>query len=218
MNTSQSARINMIKQQLRTGNVLNETILGLYDEISRDDFVPNPFKPFAYSDMQIALPHDQRMLTPLEEGLLLQALALKGHEVVLEVGTGTGFLTALLSRLCKKVISIDYYADFTTSARRHLDEYKCNNVELLTGDASGGWLDKAPYDAIVITGAIESLSESQRLQLLPGGKLFAIIGKEPVMQGQLHSLDHNKLWQKEVLFETNIPPLINKIKVNDFVF
>ena len=168
--------------------------------------------------MQIALPHDQRMLTPLEEGLLLQALALKGHEVVLEVGTGTGFLTALLSRLCKKVISIDYYADFTTSARRHLDEYKCNNVELLTGDASGGWLDKAPYDAIVITGAIESLSESQRLQLLPGGKLFAIIGKEPVMQGQLHSLDHNKLWQKEVLFETNIPPLINKIKVNDFVF
>lgn len=215
---SYATRMNMVKQQLRTGDVLDDRVLELYDEIAREEFVPSQFQAFAYSDMQIELPHHQRMLTPLEEAKLLQALALKGNEVVLEVGTGTGFLTALLSRLSKKVISIDYYNDFTNLAARKLEKYSCNNVELISGDAYGGWLDKAPYDVIVFTGALEAISESHRLQVLPGGQLFAIVGKEPVMQGQLHTLDHNDNWHLEVLFETNIPPLINKLKPNDFVF
>ena len=216
--TIQATCTNMIKQQLRTGDVLNDNILALYNVIARDEFVPNLYKDFAYSDMQIELAHQQRMMTPLEEGKIVQALELNGHETVLEVGTGTGFLTALLSRLSKKVISIDYFADFTTSARQKLNQYHCDNVELYTGDAHSGWLDQAPYDVIVFTGALESLTESHRLQLLPGGKLFAIIGKEPVMQGQLHTLDHKGNWKKEIIFETNIPPLINKLKPNDFVF
>ncbi len=217
MNT-QSTRINMVKQQLRTGDVLNETILALYNNVPRDEFVPTPFKPFAYSDMQIELAHQQCMMTPLEEAKLLQALALQGHEVILEVGTGTGFLTALLSRLGKKVISIDCYSDFVAHARPKLAKHQCTNVELLAGDAFDGWLDKAPYDVIVLTGALESLTETHRLQLLPGGKLFAIIGKEPVMQGQLHQLDHNGQWHTTVIFDTYLPPLINKKKPNDFVF
>lgn len=216
--SGQSTRINMIKQQLRPGDVLNETILALYTEIPRENFVPNHYSHFAYSDMQINLAHAQRMMTPLEEAKILQALALSGNETVLEVGTGTGFLTALLSRLCKQVISIDYYASFSTHARRKLDEHQCTNVELLTGDASRGWVDKAPYDVMVFTGALESLDETHRLQLLPGGKLFAIIGKEPVMQAQLHILDHNNTWHTNVIFETNLPPLIDKLKPNDFVF
>lgn len=216
--SGQSTRINMVKQQLRTGDVLNDNILALYTEIPREDFVPNQFKHFAYSDMQIDLSHEQRMMTPLEEAKILQALALSGTETVLEVGTGTGFLTALLSRLCKHVISIDYYENFTNQARRTLAKHQCTNVELLTGDACRGWLDKAPYDTILFTGALEALTDTHRLQLLPGGKLFAIIGKEPVMQGQLHILDHNNTWHTEVLFETNLPPLIDKLKPNDFVF
>ncbi|KTC87211.1 protein-L-isoaspartate O-methyltransferase family protein [Legionella brunensis] len=216
--TSQNARINMVKQQLRTGDVLDETILSLYEEIPRHEFVPHNLQHFAYSDLQITLAHEQRMLTPLEEGKLLQALALKGNETVLEVGTGTGFLTALLSRLCKKVISIDYFSDFTNHARRKLQTHHCKNVELITGDASRGWLEKAPYDVMVFTGAIEELNETHRLQLLPGGRLFAIVGKEPVMQGQLHSLDHNGKWHANLLFETNIPPLIDKLKPKEFVF
>lgn len=215
---SQTTRVNMIKQQLRTGEVLNENILDLYREIPRENFVPSSFKDFAYSDMQIELPHQQRMMTPLEEGKLLQALNLTGNEVVLEVGTGTGFLTALLSRLCKKVISVDYYADFTTHARQKLNEHHCDNVELITGDAHGGWLDKAPYDVMVFTGALTFLTESHRLQLLPGGKLFAIIGNEPIMQAQLHALSHDGEWNMNILYETNIPPLINKLKVKTFVF
>ncbi|KTC65642.1 protein-L-isoaspartate-O-methyltransferase (plasmid) [Legionella adelaidensis] len=216
--SSQIARINMVKQQLRTGDVLNESILELYHLIPRENFVPVEYKHFAYSDMQITLPHQQRMFTPLEEGKLLQALELKGTEIILEVGTGTGFLTALLSKLCQKVISIDYFPDFTTQARKKLAEHHCNNVELHTGDGSRGWIDQAPYDVMVFTGSLPYLTENHRLQLLPGGKIFAIVGKEPVMQAQLLVLDKSGNWQEQVLFETSIPPLIDKLRPKEFVF
>lgn len=212
------ARTNMIKQQLRTGNVLDERILSLYDRVHRDEFVPSSLQSFAYSDMQLPLGHEQCMMTPLEEAQLLESLALQGHEVVLEIGTGSGFLTALLSHLCKKVISVDYYPDFTLNARRKLAAHQCSNVELFTGDASQGWLDLAPYDVIVFTGAIEALTEIQRLQLLPGGKIFAIVGKQPVMQGQLHSLDHHAQWDRRVIFETYLPLLIDQLKHHHFDF
>jgi protein-L-isoaspartate(D-aspartate) O-methyltransferase len=218
MAVGQNARINMVKQQLRTGDVLDETILSLFERIPRHEFVPQALQDFAYSDMQIPLAHEQCMMTPLNEGILLQALALQGHEIVLEVGTGSGFLTAMLSHLCKTVLSIDYYPDFTNSARRKLNEQGCANVELISGDACRGWLEKAPYDVVVFTGSLEVISETQRLQVLPGGKLFAIVGKEPVMQGQLHRLDHDGSWHCGVLFETSIPSLIDKLKPKEFVF
>lgn len=214
----QNARVNMVKQQLRTGDVLEESILNLYDIFPRNEFVPEQYADFAYSDMQIPLAHDQRMLTPLEEGTILQALDLKGHETVLEVGTGSGFLTAMLSKLCKQVISVDYYADFTSNAARKLKAHHCDNVELITGDASQGWLDKAPYDVIVFTGALEQLNETHLLQILPGGKLLAIEGKPPVMQARLHQLDHQEQWTQSMIFETNIPLLIDKLKQKEFVF
>ncbi|MDA9272086.1 protein-L-isoaspartate O-methyltransferase [bacterium] len=216
--SSDVARTNMIKQQLRTGDVLNESILELFTSIPREAFAPNPFQSFAYSDMQIPLAQQQSMMTPLEEAKLLQALQLQGHETVLEIGTGTGFLTALLSRLCKKVISIEYYAELSQQARKNLAAHQCTNVELITGDAYQGWLDRAPYDIIVFTGAIDALNETQRLQLLPGGKLFAIVGKKPIMQAQLHEFDHNGQWTKQLVFETDLPPLIDKLKLKDFVF
>ncbi|VEG92410.1 protein-L-isoaspartate O-methyltransferase family protein [Legionella spiritensis] len=215
---SQNARINMVKQQLRTGDVLDETILELYDKIPRHDFVPATMRDFAYSDMQIPLGYGERMMTPLEEGKILQALALNGHETVLEVGTGSGYLTALLSRLSHKVISIDYYADFTGNARKNLEQHQCNNVELLTGDGCRGWLDKAPFEVMILTGAVETITETHRLQILPGGKLCAIVGKDPVMQCKLFSLDFQGNWEETVLFDTNIPPLIDKLKPKEFVF
>ncbi len=212
------ARTNMIKQQLRTGGVLDERVIALFDNVHRDEFLPQSLAPFAYSDMQVPLPHGQSMMTPLEEALLLESLALQQNEIVLEIGTGTGFLTALLSRLCKKVVSVDYYADFTRDAGRKLADHQCTNVELYTGDASQGWLDFAPYDVIVFTGAVEALTEIERLQLVPGGRLFAIVGKPPVMQGQLHSFDHQGQWDKRVIFETCLPPLVDKLKHNAFAF
>ena len=214
----QVEQLNMIKQQLRTGNVLNDSILALYDAIPRDQFVPSHYQQFAYSDMQIELPHHQRMMTPLEEAKLLQALNLSGTETVLEVGTGSGFLTALLSRLCQKVISIEHYEDLSAAAKGKLNQHGCDNIELYTGNACNGWFDKAPYDVIVFTGAIDTLTEAHRLQVVPGGQLFAIIGKEPIMQGQLHRLNHEQEWSVEIIFETCLPPLINASKSRDFIF
>ncbi|WP_298627730.1 protein-L-isoaspartate O-methyltransferase [uncultured Legionella sp.] len=216
--SNQSARINMVKQQLRTGDVLNDSILDLYDLIPRHEFVPELYSHFAYSDMQIPLAHGQRMLTPLEEGLILQGLELKGNETVLEVGTGTGFFTAMLSKLCKQVISIDYYPEFTQSAKQKLAAHNCTNVELITGDACRGWLEKAPYDVMVFTGAVEQLTETHRLQIIPGGKLFIIEGKSPIMQARLHHLDHDEIWTESMLFETDIPPLVDQLKPKEFVF
>lgn len=214
----ESACTNMIKQQLRTNDVLDEKILNLYRDIARHEFVPQQYESFAYSDMQIPLAHNQCMMTPVEEGRLLQALALTGNETVLEVGTGTGFLTALLSRLAKKVISIDYYAEFTAAAAKKLAAHECNNVELITGNACLGWLEKAPYDVIVFSGSLQTLSETHFLQVLAGGKLFAIVGEAPCMQAELHSLDHNEVWQKSLVYETSIPPLVDQLTTKVFTF
>jgi protein-L-isoaspartate(D-aspartate) O-methyltransferase len=208
----------MVKQQLRTGDVLNEEILALFEELPRHEFVPKNMSPFAYSDMQIPLAQGQRMLTPLEEGSILQACQLQGHETVLEIGTGTGFLTALLSRLSRKVISVEYFEAFSETASQHLKKYHCDNVELVTADGSQGLLDGAPYDCIIITGAIEAITETLLLQVVPGGKLFAIVGQDPIMKAMLYSLDHNNQWTKKMLFETCIPPLINAVKQSEFTF
>jgi protein-L-isoaspartate(D-aspartate) O-methyltransferase len=212
------ACINMVKQQLRTGDVLDDVILALYEEMPREDFVPPSMRQFAYSDMTIPLAHQQQMLTPLDEGKILQALLLEGHETVLEVGTGTGYFTALLSRSCKKVISIDYYQEFSDNAKINLAKHNCTNVELITADAHNGWIEKAPYDVIIMTGAVEQITETHLLQVLPGGKLVAIIGKAPVMQCVMLSLSHNNEWTSKLLFETYTPPLINKLKVKEFIF
>lgn len=213
-----TARINMVKQQLRTNDVLDESILELYDLVPRHEFVPEHYAAFAYSDMQIPLGHGQRMLTPLEEGIILQDLELKGHETVLVVGTGSGFFTALISKLCKKVLSIDYYSEFTATAAAKLKAHHCDNVELITGDASRGWLESAPYDVVVFTGAIERLTDTHKLQILPGGKLVAIEGNSPIMQARLYSLNHQETWFESLLFETDIPPLIDNLKPKEFVF
>lgn len=210
--------INMIKQQLRCGEVLNSHILDLFQNIPREHFVPDQYKQFAYSDLQLKLPHEQRMLTPLEEARLLQELNLQGHETVLEIGTGTGFLTTLLSKLAKKVISVEYFEDLSQFAKQNMEHHHCDNVELIVGDGSRGWLDKAPYDIIVFTGGIDKLTETHKLQLIPGGKMFVIVGEEPIMHAQLHTLDHDNNWQAKLLYETCIPPLINKLKPKEFVF
>lgn len=212
------SKINMIKQQLRTGDVIDDRILNLYQTVQREDFVPAEYRAFAYSDMQIPLKHQQCMLTPLEEALILQTLNLQGHETVLEIGTGTGFLTALLSKVAKQVISVDYFAEFTDRAKKSCHTHGCSNVELITGDGCQGWVDKAPYDAIVITGAMKALTETLKLQVLLGGQLFAIIGRDPVMEGNIYRVDHSGQWTQQLVFETNTPVLIDKQCHQHFVF
>ncbi len=216
---NQLPRINMIKQQLRTGNILDERVLSLYDKIPRHLFVPEALESIAYSDLQIPLAHNERMMTPLEEATILQALNLQGHEHVLEIGTGSGFFTALLSHSAKHVTSIDYYAELTEAAEKKLKTYGNKNTTLITADASKGWLDKAPYDVVIYTGALKALNKMHRLQVIPGGQLFAITGEKPVMQGELHTLSHDEVWQTQSLFETELPLLIGQtLSTEQFTF
>jgi len=209
---------NMIKQQLRTNQIFDERILQLFQEIPRDAFVPTEHKALAYADAQIELAHGQRMFTPLEEALILQSLNLSGTETVLEVGTGSGFLTALLSRLSKKVISVDYFADFTEKAQQNLKKQHCTNVEFITADAAGGLANKGPFDCIILTAASAAVTESQRLQLFPGGKIFALIGNSPVVRAHLYQLDHENHWSKKELFTTDIPCFVTAHPKNTFIF
>lgn len=215
---SMQAKINLIKQQLRTAEILDHKVLDLYSSLDRSQFVPKLYSDFAYSDQQIPLPHDQCMLTPVEEGKILQSLNLSGCETVLEIGTGSGFLTALLAKSAKKVVSIEYFTDLTKQAELNLAPLNQDNIELITGDAAKGWLDGAPYDAVVMTAAVDRLEQSHRLQVMPGGKLFAIVGRAPIMYGQMHYLSHDEKWSMEELFETNVPTMIDKSKPKEFVF
>lgn len=215
MNFAQS---NMVKQQLRTGAVLNNNILGLYQTLPRENFVPRVYKQFAYSDFKIPLGHEQKMLTPLEEATILQALDLKGTETVLEIGTGTGYFTALLAQCAKHVISVDCYEDLTLAASKNLQKYNIDNVTLETGDARRGWMEDAPYDVIVMTGAINKLDDIFKLQLMKQGKMFAIIGNTPVMKGTLFTLDEDDNWSEKILFDTLVEPLVTSNKESDFHF
>lgn len=216
--TEQTALSNMIKQQLRTNNVLAEPILDLFDLVPRHEFVPAEYAAFAYSDMQIPLPQGQKMMSPMDEGVLLQALNLSGKETVLEVGTGSGFFTAMLSKMAARVISVDFFPEMTQAAAKKLAQHHCDNVTLITGDACRGWLELAPYDAVIFTGGIETVTDTHKLQVLPGGQLFVLVGRSPVYQGQLHKLDHDNQWSHELLFETDLPPLIDKLKPKAFIF
>lgn len=212
------AQSNMVKQQLRTGNVLNNSILNLYQTLPRDYFVPREYKQFAYSDLQIPLGEGQTMLTPLEEATILQSLALTGKETVLEVGTGSGYFTALLAQCAKHVVSVDNRKSFTEQASKNLDQFHIDNVTLCTGDAHRGWMDQAPYDMIVITGAIDELTDIFKPQLMKGGKLFAIIGKNNAMKGTLFQLNQDDTWSSSVLFETHTSRLADINETEPFTF
>ena len=209
---------NMISQQLRTGGITQEALLYLYERFPREDFVPDAYKNFAYSDMRIPLDHMQHMLTPLEEALMIQALALTGQEVILEIGTGSGFFTAMLSYYCKHVYSVDFFESFTAEATKKLADHNVKNVSLITDNAVNGWMNKAPYDIIVYTGAVRALTEAQILEILPGGKLLTLISNGLVVTAEIHSLDHNNNWQVRQLFETNTALLIDPNNRPEFVF
>lgn len=215
---NQNARENMIKQQLRTNNILDDDLLSLITAVPREQFVPTEYVQFAFADMHIPIGHDQTMLTPLEEAQIIQALAIQPHETVLEIGSGTGYMTVLLAKLAKRVISVDYFADFTEMAKRQLHRHEITNVELITGDACRGWLELAPFDVIVSTGGHKQIADIFQPQLMPGGRMFAMVGESPVLCGQVLNVDDDKQWQHEFVFETDVAMLIDRSDKGDFVF
>lgn len=212
------ARFNMIEQQIRTWEVLDQRVLSLLFRVRREEFVPAPYRAIAFVDMEIPIGHGEKMLQPKLEARMVQELALTPSDRVLEVGTGTGYMTALLALLAGHVCSVDIIGEFTHSAGEKLAAHQIRNVTLDTGDAARGWDKHGPYDAIVLTGSVPVLSESFKASLKPGGRLLAVVGEPPVMEAQLVTRTAPGAYNAVGLFETCIAPLKNAPQPERFVF
>jgi protein-L-isoaspartate(D-aspartate) O-methyltransferase len=210
------ARAQMLGQQIRAWEVLDDRVLRVLGETPREAFVPADYRELAFADIEIPLGHGQAMLAPKIQGKILQALQVEPIDTVLEIGTGTGYLTACLAQLGKQVMSVDVYSDFVEIARRNLADRNIRNVELAAAD--GLTLD-APqaYDAIAVTGSVPELDEHFIRMLRPHGRLFIVVGRAPVMEARLVTMGANGQWTTAGLFETVLTPLVNAERPEPFV-
>jgi protein-L-isoaspartate(D-aspartate) O-methyltransferase len=204
-----SARINMVNQQMRPWQVLDMRILDLLTTVRREDFVPLRYRKLAFADLSIPLPNGQCMMCPKVEGRMLQALELKDDESVLEIGTGSGFITACLARLARRVVSVEIFDDLHREAGLRLRDKQANNVELFVGDALGGWQPEQAHDVVVVTGSVPEVPDLFRGWVNPGGRLFAVCGESPAMEARLLTRVGVSEWREESLFETDLQRLVN---------
>jgi protein-L-isoaspartate(D-aspartate) O-methyltransferase len=214
----EQARYNMVEQQIRPWDVLNQNVLDLLHKVRREDFVPAAHRALAFVDMEIPLGHGQAMWTPKLEARVIQELAIRPTDGVLEIGTGSGYLTALLASQAAYVVSVDIVGEFTAAATQKLRAHGFGNVVLHTGDAASDWPDTTGFDVIVLTGSTPLLSEAFRRRLNVGGRLFAIVGEAPVMQAQLITCSAPGAFRSVTLFETCVAPLVNAPHPAAFVF
>lgn len=216
-NTEQ-ARFNMVEQQIRPWDVLDQTVLDLLFKVRREEFVPAAYRALAFVDMEIPLGQGESMWSPKLEARAVQTLQLKATDRVLEIGTGSGYLTALLASMTAHVTSVGIHAEFVAEATTKLKAHGFSNVSLEVGDASQGWAQQAPYDVIVVTGSLPVMPENLPAQLAPGGRLFAIVGDDPVMTARLITCVAHHVYRSEDLFETSIKPLVNAQQPDRFTF
>ncbi len=216
MNTD-FARRQMVEQQVRAWDVYDERVLNVFKDVPREAFVPDGFEALAFADAVIPIGHGEYMMMPTVEGRVLQTLELNGDESVLEIGTGSGFLTACLAKLAKQVTSVDIHADFLEAARRRLAELEIENVELAEMDATQS-LPEGRFDAIVLTGSIQKFDPRYVEALNDGGKLFVVVGDAPAMEAKLVERKGENSWEGEVVFETDLAPLTNGALPPQFSF
>ena len=212
------ARFNMIEQQIRTWEVLDPKVLGLFDEVPRENFVAESQKGLAFADVELPIGFGQTMLSPKLEGRILQALDVQKTDNVLVVGTGSGYLTALLSKLADHVHAIEIRPELSKLAEARLKKQKINNVTLHVADAVNGFIETAPYDVIVFTGALPLRPIVAEKMLKMGGRLFAVTGALPIMQATLTHRIGEKDFRHETLFETCLPYLDNAPQTSHFEF
>jgi protein-L-isoaspartate(D-aspartate) O-methyltransferase len=213
----EQARFNMIEQQVRPWDVLDQRVLDVMSNTPREDFVPEKYRALAFADINVPLGHDQVMMAPKVEGRLLQALAIKPEDSVLEVGTGSGYLTACLAKLGKHVTSIELFPEFSETAGSALAEHDIRNVTLQQGDAANGIDAGTRYDVIAVTASVPVNREQFHASLAIGGRLFLILGSPPVMEAVLVTRVAEADWTRESLFETALPPLVNADEPQRFV-
>jgi protein-L-isoaspartate(D-aspartate) O-methyltransferase len=220
----EQARFNMIEQQIRTWEVLDQDVLNLLFQVKREDFVPAAYRAIAFTDMEIPLGegHGQSMMAPKMEARILQEVAPKSTERVLEIGTGSGYLTALLASRGATVTSIEYFDDYSRGAAAKLARANIVNIHLKVGDAA-----KSPvgligagekFDVIVLTGSVPVLPQAYLDTLNENGRLFAIVGDAPVMKAMLYTRIGPTAFSSAEIFETVVQPLINATQPSRFDF
>jgi len=212
------ARFNMVEQQIRPWEVLDQRVLDLLMRVRREDYVPARYRELAFADMEIPIGHGETMLAPKIEARMLQELALAPEDRILEVGTGSGYMTALLASLGSHVYSVDIVPEFIQTAGVKLAAHGVTNVTLESGDAARGWDRHAPYDAVVVTGSLPVLPDAFPKSLRPGGRLIVVVGEPPVMEAQLITCVSAGAYSTTGLFETCIAPLRNAVQPERFVF
>ena len=203
------ARHNMIAQQVRPWDVLDERVLNVLSAVRREDFVVATSRNLAFADLCLPLGHGEVMMKPVVEGRVLQAVDPQPGESVLEIGSGSGFLTACLAKLAGEVIGVEQHADFTAAANARLDAAGIANARIETAEAVRGYTPKRQFDVMVVTGAVNELPQHWQGWIKPGGRIFAIAGQSPAQCATLYVQTTGSAWSHTALFETDLPYLRN---------
>jgi len=217
MNIEQ-ARFNMIEQQIRTWEVLDQDVLSLLQIVKREDFVPAAYRGMAFVDTQVPLPNGQSMLEPKVEARLLQELAVQRHERVLEIGAGSGYMAALLAHKAQHVTTVEVDPELARLAVGNLQRAWVMNADVLVADASQPLAVDGPFDVVVLSGSVFEVPRSLLGQLKPGGRLVAIVGQLPVMQAVLTTRGPQSGYASVELFDTVAPRLAGFGEPSRFVF
>lgn len=214
----EQARFNMVEQQIRPWEVLDPKVLDLLFKVKREDYVPQVYRSLAFVDMEIPLGHGELMWAPRIEARALQSLQLNKHERVLEVGTGSGYFTALLAAQAGVVVTVEIHADLKSEAEKKFAAHGLTNIQTRLGDAARDWSGDGAFDAIVLTGSSPLLPEAYLNRLTPGGRLFAIIGEGAIMSARLVTCQRAGAFRHDSLFETRVQPLQNALVPERFTF
>lgn len=217
MNLEQ-ARYNMVEQQIRPWDVLDQDVIDLLYAVPREEFVPPEYRNLAFADLEIPIGEGERMWAPRLEARALQALAVKRTDRVLEIGTGSGYLTALLAHRAAQVHSVEIRASLAAFGRANLERLGVDHVTLAVADGARGYPARAPYDVIVLTGSTPVLPAAFLETLAPGGRLFAVVGEAPVMTARIVSCAAPGSYRTAEIFETVLAPLANCEQPARFTF
>ena len=217
MNIEQ-ARFNMVENQIRPWEVLDQQVLDLLYVVKREDFVPAAYRTLAFSDLEIPIGRGEHMWQPKIEARVLQELAVKPSDQVLEIGTGSGYFAALLAHRAKHVYSVEIDPELKASAEAKLRQAGVANVTVELGDGANGWNKRAPCDVIVLTGSTPMLPPQFLQQLSVGGRLFAVVGNPPVMAARLVTCTGVGAYDTIDLFETSLAPLAHALAGERFKF
>ncbi|AJX00303.1 protein-L-isoaspartate O-methyltransferase family protein [Burkholderia gladioli] len=213
-----NARFNMIEQQIRPWEVLDPEVLSLLSVVKRELYVPSVYRDLAFADLELPLPGGQKMLAPRVEARMLQELAVKKHESILEIGAGSGYMAALLAHRGQHVVTVDIDPALVQFAADNLRDNGVSNAEVVLADAARGLPEKGPYDVICVSGGLPVVPQELLEQLKVGGRLAAFVGSRPVMKAQIITRIDDKQFRVADVFETYVDHLVNAMEPSRFKF